>query len=278
MRKKSHVTVQKWVDSISEAASNETPAVIEESEKINRQSCDNKKELTFNAAEQSISGLDESLSTGVSGVKGKLTEICNKLHVNDKLKGKKIQDLKNLLTKTTQKINKAVVEMDQQDQGDEEVVLEDEEITDEDINEPQKDQLNVQRACHISLLGRSSSENPPQRTRRLTDIGRSFSVAHDNDLELAVHSSDNLIYDADDETITIQSPPTSPSNKSDSNNHLDRHLGVQQRLLLGLRPAREHTVSEGYYSPQSLPKNQLLRDSSFQVNQDLKNTSLILTQ
>lgn len=244
MRKKSHVTVQKWVDSIAVAASEESPAATVV---INRQSCDN-SELNFNVVEPSTSGLDRSPSSStISGVKGRITEICNKLHVNDKLKSQKIQDLKNLLT---QKINKTVIEME----GEEEVVTEDE-VIEEEI----KDQLNVQR-CHISVLGRSSSENPPQRTRRLTDIGRSFSVAHDNDLELPVHSTENLIYDADDETITIQTP-----SRNNSNSHLDRNLGVQQRLLLGLRPVREHTVSEGHYSPQSLPKNQLLRDSSFQV-------------
>lgn len=280
MRKKSHVTVQKWVDSIA----------VTEEEKNN---CDSNE---LNISEPSTSG-----SSG-AGVKGKLTEICSKFNVNEKLKSKKIE-LKNLISKTTQKIKKEsskdIPESDNMDQkqtndkcdNDSEQIINDnndvvnkEEIDDEnetsnkmksdevvddeeeaDVkSEPSK--LTVQR--HIGILGRSCSENPnpPSRNKRLSDIGRSFSVANDSELPRS-DSTDNLIYDVD-EDISIVNPSfnTSPSvlsNKTNSNNQLDRNIAA---LRLGhVRPLREHTVSEGHYSPHVVPKNPLLRDSSFQV-------------
>lgn len=261
MRKKSHVTVQKWVDSIA----------VAEDENLNN--CDS-NELN----EPSTSG------GGTASVKGKLTEICSKFMVNEKLKSKKIE-VKNLILKTTQKISKKEsFNMEQPQQLEDEAASdkcdnETEQESTDDVNDNEKqinddkediklesNNLTVQR-CHIGVLGRSSSENPnpPQRNRRLTDIGRSFSVANDN--ELPIDSTDNLIYDADEDTsITIPSFNTSPSvlsNKTNSNNQLDKNLST--RPSLGhMRPLREHTVSEGHYSPQVLPKNPLLRDSSFQ--------------
>jgi hypothetical protein len=278
MRKKSHV-VQRWVDSINAAEENTN--------------CDS-NELNINEAAPSTS---EAESRTTTSVKGKFSEICNKLNVNEKLKGKKI-DLKNLISKTTHKIKRQssrdVVDMEQQvQQHDGEEEASDIQTTDkaeqsDDLhdktnssnNDEEEEEervasngssagtLTVQR-CHISVLGRSSSENPdpPARNRRLTDIGRSFSVAHDPDLPTA-DSSENLIYDADEDiSITIPSFETSPSvlsNKTNSNNQLDN---VTLRPSLShMRPLREHTVSEGHSSPHVLPKNPLLRDSSFQVS------------
>jgi hypothetical protein len=284
MRKKSHVTVQKWIS-------------VTEDEKNN---CDS-NELNIN--EPSTSG-----GSGAS-VKGKISEICNKFNVNEKLKSKKIE-LKNLITKTTQKIkresskeDKTHHNMDQNqqmddtesrnkqcdneieqikddvndtinsesnnnDRGDNEDSLaneESEEVTNEEEIKSEPNKLTPQR-CHISVLGRSSSENPNPRTRRLRDIGRSFSVA--NDGELPNDSTDNLIYDDEDISIINPSFNTSPSvlsNKTNSNNQLDKNLASLLRPSLGhMRPLREHTVSEGHSSPHVVPKNPLLRDGSFQ--------------
>jgi hypothetical protein len=262
MRKKSHVTVQKWVDSISLAAHEEDNNVLgAESEKQIKRDCDNSE---LNAEQPSTSSVVSEESTG-AGVKGKLTEICNKLNVNEKLKSKKVQEFKNLLAKTTQKIkdknNKAEVNMEQHEKEEEikdEVQKEEEVEIVEDINE-KNTEIDRTKRCHLSTLGRSVSESPrpPPRTRRLTDIGRSFSVAQDN--ELPNDSSDNLIYDDpdDDTSLAIPSPNTSPSNSQ-----LNRNLSG---LRPPERPLRMHTVSEGHYSPHVLPKNQLLRDCSFQV-------------
>jgi hypothetical protein len=267
MRKKSHVTVQKWVDSISEAAASTATAAASKVEerpddenvlKENKQSCDN-SELNV---ESSTSGG----SVEAASVKGKITELCNKLNVNEKLKGKKIQEFKNLLAK----VNKKSVQMEEEESNqqqqkteEEEVEVENEQKEEEDVTET----LNIQR-CHIGVLGRSCSENPnpPLRNRRLNEIGRSFSVAHD-DLQLPPNdSSDNLIYD-DDTSLTIPTSPSVMSNKTNSNSQLDR------QLIGGLRPhmrsVREHTVSEGHYSPQALAKSQLLRDNSCQVRNEL---------
>ncbi|XP_070497346.1 uncharacterized protein DDB_G0287625 isoform X2 [Chironomus tepperi] len=288
MRKKSHVTVQKWIS-------------VTEEEKNN---CDS-NELNIN--EPSTSG-----GSGAS-VKGKITEICNKFNVNEKLKSKKIE-LKNLISKTTQKIKresskeeKTHHNMDQNqqnmyddetrnkqcdneieqikddvndtvnnkenesninDRGDNEDGLandESEEVeTNEEENKSEPNKLTAQR-CHISVLGRSSSENPNPRTRRLRDIGRSFSVA--NDGELPIDSTDNLIYDDEDISIVNPSFNTSPSvlsNKTNSNNQLDKNLALLRPSLGHMRPLREHTVSEGHSSPHVVPKNPLLRDGSFQ--------------
>lgn len=281
MRKKSHVTVQKWIS-------------VTEEEKNN---CDS-NELNIN--EPSTSG-----GSGAS-VKGKISEICNKFNVNEKLKNKKIE-LKNLISKTTQKIkresskeDKTHHNMDQNqqmaddemrnkqcdneleqkkddvndtinnkenesninDRGDNEESLvndEPEEVTKEEEEIKSEPNKLITQRCHISVLGRSSSENPNPRTKRLKDIGRSFSVANDGDA-----STDNLIYD-DDVSIANPSFITSPSVLS--NNHLESKNLANLRPSLGnMRPLREHTVSEGHYSPHVMPKNPLLRDGSFQVS------------
>lgn len=280
MRKKSHVTVQKWVDSIAVTAPDDKHS-----------NCDS-KELNVD---------EEPSTSGGSGtsVKGKFTEICNKFNVNEKLRSKKI-DLKNLITKTTQKYNKKdsspikdILEptstMEQQQNDDESSEKRDnderEQIDDKngvnpndrtvnkdtcDAKEEQEittnedesnlNKLTVQR-CHISVLGRSSSENPnpPLRNKRLNDIGRSFSVANDN--ELPTDSTDNLIYDADESLLS-----SVLSMKAASNNQLDKNSSTLRPTMGTVRPLREHTVSEGHYSPHVLPKNPLLRDSSFQVS------------
>lgn len=289
MRKKSHVTVQKWI-------------TVTEDEKNN---CDS-NELNIN--EPSTSG------GSAASVKGKINEICNKFNVNEKLKSKKIE-LKNLISKTTQKIkresskeDKSHHNMDQNQHDDElrnkqcdneiEQIIKDdvnntvnnkenesnisdkggvnednlandesEEVTnEEEENKSEPNKLTTPR-CHISVLGRSSSENPNPRTRRLRDIGRSFSVA--NDGELPNDSTDNLIYDDEDVSIANPSFNTSPSvlsNKTNSNNQLDKNLVTLRPSLGHMRPLREHTVSEGHSSPHVVPKNPLLRDGSFQVS------------
>lgn len=279
MRKKSHVTVQKWIS-------------VAEEEKNNN--CDS-NELNIN--EPSTSG-----GSGAASVKGKISEICNKFNVNEKLKSKKIE-LKNLISKTTQKIKRESSKedkthhhnMDQNqqmaeqcdneleqikddvndtinnkenesninDRGDNEESLvndELEDVTNEEEIKSEPNKLTVQR-CHISVLGRSSSENPNPRTKRLRDIGRSFSVA--NDGELPNDSTDNLIYDDEDISIANPSFNTSPSVVL-SNNQLDKNLAHLRPSLGNMRPLREHTVSEGHCSPHVLPKNPLLRDGSFQ--------------
>lgn len=282
MRKKSHVTVQKWVDSISVA-----------DDKIN---CDS-NELKVDETEPSTSGEAGSATNSTTTVKEKITEICNKLHVNEKLKSSKI-DFKNLLSKTTHKIKKQsstdTIDMEEaevqptEDESSDKInkhtddvkIIQSESITDkndktnDNVEKPEEeeeskheeikiDALAVQR-CHISVLGRSSSENPNPRIRRLTDIGRSFSVAHD-DPELQIDSTENLIYDADEDiSIAIPSIDTSPSVNNQSNGSITLRPSLGQ---LNARPLREHTVSEGHYSPHVLPKNPLLRDSSFQVSQ-----------
>jgi hypothetical protein len=274
MRKKSHGTVQKWVDSISSSTADESEIAAKEK----NSNCDN-SELNAN--------VDEASASGIS-VKGKviISEICSKLSVNEKLKSKKIQEFKNLLSKTTQKIQttkdqeeekSAEMHEEESDDKNDNIVDEDEdkaldsskEIESEEVDS-KTNNLSVQR-CHISVLGRSSSENPNPATksRRLTDIGRSFSVAHD-DSQLPIDSSENLIYDVEEDTsITIPSLNTSSSvlsNKTSSNSQLDKNAATLRQPMGHMRPLREHTVSEGHYSPQVLPKNPLLRDSSFQVS------------
>lgn len=252
MRKKSHVQVQKWVDSISLAV-DEDDVKGGEREKQNKQDCDNSElKPTTSSSEMSVGE-----SSSGAGVKGRITEICNKLSVNEKLKVKKVQDLKNLIA---QKICKNTAEMEQQHDESENCIKiecneeeQKEEIKEEeDENKSDNEIVDKTKRCHISALGRSVSENPrpPPRTRRLTDIGRSFSVAHDNELQTN-DSSENLIYDAtDDDDTSLTVPNASPKIEC---------------LRPPDRPLRMHTVSEGHYSPHVLPRNPLLRDCSFQV-------------
>jgi len=279
MRKKSPASIQKWVDSI---AKEDEADEQQQQQRHQSTSTSDSKELNKIEEPSTSAAVNEKL-------KGKINELCNKLNV----KNKKI-DFKNLLTKTTQKLKKGLSEDEQAgmeqneehnnkisnmtaDDDDDDDDEEDGEEEGDDVEEPEinlsngdTNKLSIQR-CHIGLLGRSSSENPNPRSRRLNDIGRSFSVATDNEIALAANgiSTENFIYDAD-EDISITIPSTSPSiisnntNMSLSNSQLDRNLNVPGRSPV-LRSLREHTVSEGHQSPQALPKNPLLRDSSFQV-------------
>jgi hypothetical protein len=242
MRKKSPATIQKWVDSIAvdqcEASSEEYKGTTEGEKSI----CDS-NELKTNEPSTS------------DDLKGKLGEICNKLS----LKSKNLE-FKNLFVKATHKLR--------QDPSMEKIDTFSVESKDECKSNENK--LTAQRS-HISILGRSVSENPPPASsrRRLNDIGRSFSVANDSELPTAENSSENLIYDGDEDiSITIPSINTSPSIISINTN---RSLSNSQLMpakvnLVPVQPLREHTVSEGHQSPQVLPKNPLLRDSSFQVS------------
>lgn len=260
MRKKSPATIQRWVDSIafdeSENSNTDKVKEIVEEENLN---CDS-NELTVEEAEPSTSEPNENL-------KVKLNEICSKLN----LKSKKLE-LKNLLAKTSQKLKRGPSQDPPMEHNTDESsndTIRDELPTIHEII-PESSNLVVQRS-RIGVLGRSSSENPNPimtRHRKLNDIGRSFSVANDNELPME-SSSENLIYDADEDisTITIPSLNTSPSIISNNTNlSLSNSQLVPRRSpLLQSRPLREHSVSEGHQSPQILPKNPLLRDSSFQV-------------
>lgn len=256
MRKKSPATIQKWVDSIAVDESENPVAEQSKQQTILEENliCDN-KELKHDAP--STSGVNDHL-------KVKINEICSRLTVNDKLKGRKL-DFKNLLAKTTQKLKS---EPSMEDKLRDTIV--EEEVSAEEEPKQENFNLTVQRS-HIGVLGRSSSENPnpvPSRNRRLIDIGRSFSVANDNELPTAENSSENLIYDADEDiSITIPSLNTSPSIVSNNTNHSlsNSQLVPRRANLPEMRSVREHTVSEGHQSPQVQPKNPLLRDSSFQV-------------
>lgn len=241
MRKKSPATIQRWVDSIAEEG--EASETIQE-ENIN---CDSNE---LKVDEPSTSETSENL-------KVKLNEICGKISLTNKK-----LEFKNLLSKASQKLKR---ESSMEQKTDENDTTQDElEI------KPEANNLTVQR-CYIGVLGRSSSENPappPSRHRRLNDIGRSFSVAHDNELPTAQSSSENLIYDADEDiSIAIPSLNTSPSIISNCTN---RSLSNSQLVpgrsnLLQTKPLREYASSEGHQSPHIQPKNPLLRDSSFQV-------------
>lgn len=254
MRKKSPATIQKWVDSIA-VDDSETPT------------CSRVETIIEEAPSNCDSGEASSTSGTSENLKGKLNEICGKLNVNEKLKSKTL-DFKNLLAKTSQKLKReSSVELPMEQENDEnssEVAATEDEI------KPDASKLTVQR-CHIGVLGRSSSENPnptPSRNRRLNQIGRSFSVANENELPTAGNSSENLIYDADEDiSITIPSLNTSPSIISNNTNHStsNSQLAPHRANLLATKPLREHTVSEGHQSPQVHARNPLLRDSSFQV-------------
>lgn len=260
MRKKSPAAVQKWVDSIAVDDDHDADKIVKESPEETSTTCD-KSGLRSAADEPSTSESNENL-------KVKLNEICNKLN----FKNKKLE-FKNLLAKTTQKLKReSSVDrlMEQRNDDDLNDIKEEDEpvvgVVKDEIN-PEMNNLTVQR-CHIGLLGRSSSENPSPsttRNRRLNEIGRSFSVANENELPTVENSSENLIYDADEDiSITIPSLNTSPSNNTNVSSS-NSHLGPVKANLLQTRPLREHTVSEGHQSPQVTAKNPLLRDSSFQV-------------
>lgn len=273
MRKKSPASIQKWVDSIadddetSRQTTNETP-LKEEILDDSKKTCDVVVIDDDDASTSLKSGKNENL-------KVKLNEICNRLNVNETLKSKKTE-LKNLIEKTTLKLKReSSASMEQQEQqttnddDDNQPPAKDEEddVATENLIPPQK--------AHISVLGRSSSENPKPKNKRLSDIGRSFSVANENELpNNNNNSSENLIYDADEDiSITLPSPNLSSTTISNSttnpqNNNNDNLISETRRSsLLQIKPTpREHTVSEGHASPLVQPKNPLLRDSSFQVS------------
>lgn len=266
MRKKSPATIQKWVDSIAvdegESLNVEKLKKIDEEENIN---CD-KKELKADD-QPTTSEPNENL-------KVKLNEICSKFS----LKNKKLE-FKNLIAKTSQKLKRgssqdSPMEQENDDKSNDTLKLEVDVPVKDEIKPEEESKLTVQRS-HIGVLGRSSSENPDpvpsgRRNRRLNEIGRSFSVANENELPTAENSSENLIYDADEDiSITIPSLNTSPSIISNITNHSLSNSQLipvsKSNLLQTTRPLREHTVSEGHQSPHVQPKNPLLRDSSFQV-------------
>lgn len=231
MRKKSPVTIQKWVDSIAEEGESSKETTEEDTLK-----CD---------SDELKSEVSSSTKENSENLKVKLNDICNKLSLKSK----------DLIAKTSQKLKREDTSMEQT------IDASKNEIT------PEKSSLTVQRS-HIGVLGRSSSENPNPRSRRLNEIGRSFSVAQENELPLAQDSSENLIYDADEDiSITIPSLNRSSSIISNSTNLSlsNSQLTPKTSSLLQARALREHTVSEGHQSPQIAPKNPLLRDASFQV-------------
>lgn len=260
MRKKSPATIQKWVDSIAvDEGENSTAGKVKDIIEEENLNCDS-NELKFDEPEASTSESNENL-------KEKFNEICTKLS----LKNKKLE-LKNLLAKTSQKLKRGSSQdppMEQVNDESSNDIIKDELPTINEIN-PETNNLFVQRS-RIGAIGRSSSENPnpvTTRHRKLNDIGRSFSVANDNELPTAISSSENLIYDADEDiSITLPSLNTSPSIISNNTNHsLSNSQSVLRRSpLLQSRNLREHSKSEGHQSPQVPPKNPLLRDSSFQV-------------
>lgn len=264
MRKKSPATIQKWVDSIavdeSEALSVERPLKEIPEEEI--PNCDSNE----------LKASEPSTSVPKDNFKVKFNEICSKLS----LKGKKLE-FKNLLARTSQKLSRES-SMEQTNDEDLECTSTNHESESTSKNEidPEMKTFAAQR-CHIGLLGRSCSSevpSPAPTRRRLNDIGRSatIGVADEKELPAAESSSENLIYDADEEiSITIPSIQTSPSSISNNMNHSlsNSQMTPGKVNLLPMRPLREHTVSEGHQSPQVQPKNPLLRDSSFQVRQIL---------
>lgn len=260
MRKKSPATIQKWVDSIA-ADESEASSALKEIPEEEIPNCDSNE----------LKGSEPSTSAPKDNLKVKFNEICSKLS----LKGKKLE-FKNLLARTSQKLSRES-SMEQTNDEDLECTStkhESESTSKDEINPEMKTFATVQRR-HIGLLGRSTSSeipSPAPSRRRLHDIGRSktIGVANEKELPTAESSSENLIYDADEEiSITIPSIQTSPSSISNNMNHSlsNSQLTPGKVNLLPMRPLREHTVSEGHQSPQVQPKNPLLRDSSFQVRQ-----------
>lgn len=279
MRKKSPA-IQKWVDSIA-VDGGEKPSATTTIQPI-------EEEKTFNCDSNELRIDEPSTSDTNENLKGRFNEIYSKLS----LKNKKLE-IKNLIAKTSQKLKRGSsqdqpMEQDDDDNSNDTLKDEDMPVNEEITSRLEGDSLRVQR-CHIGNLGRSSSENPDpgpsSRSRRLNDIGRSFSVANENELPAAPDSSENLIYDADEDiSITIPSLNTSSSIISISTNQT---LGNSQLMpsksnnLLPMKPLREHTVSEGHQSPHIHHKNPLLRDSSFQVrvkSQSFINFATIINQ
>lgn len=234
MRKKSPATIQKWVDSIAEEGGEPSKETVDEE----APKCDSNEPKT---EESTTKESNENL-------KEKLNDICSKLSLKSK----------DLIAKTSQKLKREGLLMERKNDEVRSATSKDEII-------PEKSSLSVQRS-HIGVLGRSSSENPKPRSRRLNEIGRSFSVANESDLPIAQNSSENLIYDCDEDiSITIPSLNTSIISISTNHSQSNSQLTPQRASLLQARSLREYSASEGHQSPQVPPKNPLLRDASFQV-------------
>lgn len=295
MRKKSPATIQKWVDSIATDDADDNnessrPATGNSSSNISSRNNNNK----FANASQSDEAnketvLDESTEPTSDDVKAdnddattttsktenlkvKLNEICNKLNVNEALRSKH-SELKNLIQKTSHKLKS---EGDKVDAPPKQQTMEtNQQQTDDKPTETSDDDrsnLTAQRA-RIGVLGRSSSENPKKpRNKRLSDIGRSFSVSNESESasndDKNSSSNENFIYDVDEDiSITIPSLNTSStiSNSQNLSQTQQQPPLTSRTSLLQIKPARQHTVSEGHASPIVQSKNPLLRDSSFQV-------------
>lgn len=298
MRKKSPATIQKWVDSIAtddvdDETCRHTSSGSNPIENAS-QSIANKEEIldeSIRCNDGDDFKIDDDATTTTSkaeNLKVKLNEICNKLNVNETLRNKRCE-LKNLITKTSLKLKReessTITTKDHQVEEESQIDPPpmEEQTNDKKINETKAEEVEVKNSiltaqrARIGVLGRSSSENPRPRHKRLSDIGRSFSVSNENELpgKEKNTSNENLIFDLDEDiSITIPSLNTS-STISNSNNATSQNLSQTQQLppqlisrssLLQIKPARQHTVSEGHASPivQS-NKNPLLRDSSFQV-------------
>lgn len=229
MRKKSPVTIQKWVDSIAEDSETSQRGTEEKTP------CDSVKLETDDSV---IEGSNENL-------KEKLNVICNKLSLKSK----------DLIAKTSQRLRGEDIFMEQ---ASKEVVNDSkkEEFVHENKNE------DIQRS-QIGLLVQSSSESQNCQNRRLNDIGKSFSVSHETDLIADEKSTETLIYGAD-EDISTKLSTLNPNFISDSTfiglSHSQR--SSRRKSLSQARMLKEYSASES--QPQEHTKNPLLRDASFQ--------------
>lgn len=236
--------------------------------------------------------------------KQKINEICDRMNI----KTKKIE-FKNLLSKTSLKFKGAESQLsetevpsditdDRMNENKEnlEVVVEQaenaEKLVKNEVTTISKDSLeacdnflNVSKS-HIGMIGRSSSENPNPifKRNRLQDIGRSFSV-QDNDIpdnKITIDSTDNLIYDIDDESTSNRSTNnlfpslntstksinSNNSNTSNSQNAISSHNNLSSFVKsVPLSPVHKLYQDQAVLESQSLrnSRNQFVRDSSFQV-------------
>lgn len=216
--------------------------------------------------------------------KQKINEFYDRFSKNKKI------DLKNLFQTSVSKKHRASdimeTEVKQEDPGKKEelasinenkenIIIEEEDV--EIQGEPEKIScptssscLSVSKNLSIGIIGRSSSENPQTKSSskrfRLNDIGRSFSVQEPEDPKKAtLDSSDNLIYDIDDESSSKSNlaPSLATSSRSiNSNNNLNSYVKSVPISPIN-RSFREELLSESH-SPRNL-RSAFLRDSSFQV-------------
>lgn len=260
MRRKSPASVQKWVDSLATdentCSDNDNQDNSNQLLKLLDKSVCDKNELKSAEEESSSSAINENLKVKINLLK---------------IKG---QEIKSLLTKAPFKIKDKLLESSPEDHCEMEHIKTDNLLKNESETtaESKKEMstLAVHQRCHIKFIGRSSSENPNPNRQRLNQIGRSFSVAHDNENSIE-NISDNLIYDVDEDISTFNTIPSiNTSSKSiytnTSNSQLDRNLNIPGPSSTHNKNfTREHTVSEGHQSPRVPHKNPLLRDISFQV-------------